>query len=74
MSNWSADPLLRKKSPHEIPASLMIPGRKERVTTKQLQWALLNWAFPMFYNGMSYDLKHKRIGPGVYEVWMERQP
>ena len=52
----------------------VFPGiRKPRVTTKELQTMLLELAFPILLNGRSYDLTNKRIGPGVYEVWLTQR-
>lgn len=53
---------------------VITPGLyKERVTTKQLQSLLLNQPDPIV-RGMWCQWKSKRIGPGVYELWVEERP
>jgi hypothetical protein len=48
------------------------PGiRRERVTTKDCKALMLGQPVPLFVNGVSYNIQNKRVGPGVYEVWLE---
>lgn len=44
---------------------------RERVTLKQLQEVLLNEPALAFRNGEGCTWAHQRIGPGVYEIWLE---
>lgn len=44
---------------------------RERVTKKQLQELLLNEPNIVFKYGRSHSWKHKHIGAGIYEIWLE---
>ncbi len=44
-------------------------GFKERVRLKVLQQALLDPA-PII-RGEMHEWKHRRLGPGIYELWAE---
>jgi hypothetical protein len=43
------------------------------MTTKQLRAALLKHDGWITACGDMWDIKSKRIGPGVYRVWLERR-
>lgn len=45
--------------------------RKTRMVKSELQTMLTGMAFPIMVAGHGYDLANKRIGPGVYEVWLK---
>jgi len=44
---------------------------KETMTTKELQYALKRHGSWVFRNGRRSEIKNKKIGPGMYEVWLE---
>ncbi len=45
----------------------------EVVSTKKYQAILDKLGSWVMKNGEIYDIKGKRIGPGRYEVWLERR-
>jgi len=47
------------------------PGiRRASMTTKEVRTVLLDMARPVLLSGRSWDILNKRIGPGIYEVWL----
>jgi len=52
----------------------MLPGTfRERITRKQLQHVLLKMSDPIV-QGMACNWKHKHLGVGIYELWVESRP
>lgn len=48
------------------------PGiRRSTLTLKELKAFLLATPMPLLLNGVSWNVKSKRMCPGVYEVWLE---
>jgi len=48
-----------------------VRGFRQRVTRKELRTIRLTEATPWLRNGESCELKHKYVGAGIYEIWME---
>ena len=63
------------QSPYFLIVPLWRSARTVEVTTKQLQSLLLYYSpdHVHFRMGRGYALKHKRIGPSVYSVWLEEK-
>ena len=48
------------------------PGvRKIAATTEELRAALLKYDGQMLLNGELWNIKSKKLGAGVYSVWLE---
>jgi len=47
------------------------PGFRQRVTTKELRFILLNYE-SLIIRGRFTILKKKYLGAGVYEIWFEK--
>ena len=43
----------------------------QRITKKEMKAILLE-GDPVIVKGHLYDIKHKHLGLGVYEIWLER--
>ena len=45
----------------------------QTMTSKELKDTLLNTSGSVFKNGALYTVHSKKIGPGVYNVWLEHK-
>ena len=50
------------------------PGiRRSVLTLDELQVFLLGTPLPILLNGMSWEVKSKRLCPSIYEVWLKEK-
>ncbi len=49
-----------------------VPGYKERCRLKDFQRLLMEQP-NTFANGLLCEWKGKRVGPGIYEIWLEEK-
>lgn len=49
-----------------------VNGYRERVTKEELQEVLMERPDPI-YHGKIHEWKSQKVGPGVYEIWMEEK-
>lgn len=58
----------------ELPDSFFVGEyAKLNITLKQLQVITLRYGNYVYYNGVTYILKHRRLCPGVYELTKEQR-
>ena len=64
------------KKAHALIDPLWYGAKSVTLTTKELQCVLLNYGADHLHMhaGIAYDLKHTRIGPGIYSLRLEPKP
>lgn len=60
-------------SPHDLIAGLWNGHQRVTLRTKDVQRVFLHYGGDYLHmkNGVGHHLKSKRVGPGVYDVWLE---
>lgn len=67
-------PAVAETSPHDLINPLWTGSQTVALTKKDVQRVYLHYGggYLHMLNGAGCYLRHRRVGPGVYDLWLER--